>query len=195
MAAATSERRRLPMDTQGLSMQTHFATVTDPRKAWNQDHRLSAILVMALCGIICGADSWVSVAAFAQATLPWFRRFLDPPNGAPSHDTFARVFAALDPTPLPQAFRSWVQAVHVATNGEVVAIDGKVLRGSADKARGPRSGPHGQRRGACQSADAGPAAGRRRRERDDGGSGAARTPGADRRYRHPGRDAPPDRHR
>jgi predicted transposase YbfD/YdcC len=110
------------MDTPGLSIQTHFATVTDPRKAWNQDHRLSDILVMALCGIICGADSWVSVAAFAEAKLPWFRRFLDLPNGAPSYDTFSGVFAALDPTQLQQAFLSWVQAVHVATNGEVVAI-------------------------------------------------------------------------
>ncbi len=124
------------MDTQGLSIQTHFANVTDPRKAWNQDHRLSDILVMALCAIICGADSWVSVAAFAEAKLPWFRRFLDLPNGAPSHDTFSRVFAALDPTQLQQAFLSWVQAVHIATNREVVAIDGKVMRGSADKAWG-----------------------------------------------------------
>lgn len=59
------------MDEQELSIHTHFADVTDPRKAWNQDHRLSDILVMALCGIICGADSWVSVAAFAEAKLPW----------------------------------------------------------------------------------------------------------------------------
>jgi predicted transposase YbfD/YdcC len=136
MAAATSELRRLPIDEQELGIQAHFADVTDPRKAWNQDHRLSDILVMALCGIICGADSWVSVAAFAEAKLPWFRRFLELPNGAPSHDTFSRVFAALDPKQLQQAFLSWVQAVHVATNGEVVAIDGKVMRGSADKAWG-----------------------------------------------------------
>jgi predicted transposase YbfD/YdcC len=136
MAAATNELRRLPMDEQELSIQAHFADVTDPRKAWNQDHRLSDILVMALCGISCGADSWVSVAAFAEAKLAWFRRFLEVPNGTPSHDTFSRVFAALDPTQLQQAFLSWVQAVHVATNGEVVAIDGKVMRGSADKAWG-----------------------------------------------------------
>ena len=88
------------MDEQELSIQAHFADVTDPRKAWNQDHRLSDILVMALCGIICGTDSWGSVAAFAEAKLPWFRRFLELPNGAPSHDTFSWVFAALDPKQL-----------------------------------------------------------------------------------------------
>jgi predicted transposase YbfD/YdcC len=124
------------MEIEGLSIQAHFADVSDPRKAWNQDHRLSDILVMALCGIICGADSWFSVAAFAEAKLPWFRRFLDLPNGTPSHDTFSRVFAALDPEQLQQAFFSWVRAVHVATNGEVVALDGKVMRGSVDSAWG-----------------------------------------------------------
>lgn len=124
------------MEVHGLSIQEHFADVADPRKSWNQDHRLSDILVMALCAIICGADSWFSVATFAEAKLPWFRRFLPLPNGAPSHDTFSRVFAALDPEQLQRSFLSWVQAVHVATNGEVVAIDGKVMRGSADTAWG-----------------------------------------------------------
>jgi len=136
MAAATEMRKELPMELTRLSIQAHFADVRDPRKAWNQDHRLLDILVMALCAIISGADSAVSVATFAQAKLPWFRRFLELPNGAPAHDTFSRVFAALDPAQLQTAFQSWVQAVHVASHGEVVAIDGKVLRGSADKAWG-----------------------------------------------------------
>lgn len=124
------------MDEQGLSIQAHFADVTDPRKASPQDHRLSDMLVMALCGGICGAASWVSVAAFAEATRPWFRRVLALPNGAPAHDTGSRVFAALAPKPLPQAVRAWVQAVHGATNAEVVALDGTVMHGSADKAWG-----------------------------------------------------------
>jgi predicted transposase YbfD/YdcC len=136
MRAASKKRKELPMEREELSIQAHFADVADPRKPWNQDHRLLDILVLALCGIICGADSWFSVATFAQAKLPWFRRFLELPNGAPSHDTFSRVFAALDPEQLRLGFLSWVQAVHVATDGEVVAIDGKVMRGSADTAWG-----------------------------------------------------------
>jgi hypothetical protein len=124
------------METNGLSIQAHFAEVRDPRQAWNQDHRLLDSLVMALWGIICGPTSWGAVATFAQAKAPWFRRVREAPNGAPSHATFSRVVAALDPAHLPQSFRSWVQAVQAATHGEVVVIDGKVLRGSAAKAWG-----------------------------------------------------------
>lgn len=62
-------------------MNAHFAHIPDPRKAWDQDHRLLGLLVMALCTILSGADSAVSVATFAQAKLPWFRRFLELPHG------------------------------------------------------------------------------------------------------------------
>jgi len=115
-------------------------------------------------------------------------------RGAPSRNTFSRVFAALDPTQVQQALLSWVQMVQIATTGgEVVAIDGKVMRGSADKAWGRAAIRIGQRLGEGQPVGAGPAAGRRRLEQADGGSGAARTAGADRLHRPPGREALPDR--
>jgi hypothetical protein len=99
------------MEVHGLSIQEHFANVADPRKSWNQDHRLSDILVMALCAIICGADSWFSVATFAEAKLPWFRRFpmvhrLTTPSRASSrHSTPSNSSAAFCPGCRPSTWQ------------------------------------------------------------------------------------------
>jgi predicted transposase YbfD/YdcC len=113
-----------------------FADLVDPRVERTKRHRLLGIVTVALCGVVCGAESWVEIEAWGEAKLDWLRAFLDLPHGIPSHDTFGRVFAALDPAQFEAAFLGWVQGVATATAGEVVAIDGKTARGAHDRANG-----------------------------------------------------------
>jgi predicted transposase YbfD/YdcC len=94
------------------------------------------ILVIAVCAAICGADSWEDVELFGEAKEKWFKTFLALSNGIPSHDTFGRVFALLDGQQFQACFVQWVRAVAEATQGQVVAIDGKTLRRSHDKGIG-----------------------------------------------------------
>jgi len=114
----------------------HFAQVPDPRLDRTKEHQLLDILTIAICAILCGANDWVGIATFGEARLAWFRTFLDLPNGIPSHDTFGRVFARLDPEVFAQAFLSWTQALRETVLAEVIAIDGKMLRRSQDKGLG-----------------------------------------------------------
>jgi len=90
------------------------------------------IITIAICAIVCGADGWTGVEKFGNAKLAWFKSFLNLPNGIPSHDTFGRVFARLDPEVFQRCFLNWMQAVYKVTSGEVVAVDGKCLRRSYD---------------------------------------------------------------
>jgi len=110
--------------------------VEDPRVDRTRLHRLSDILVITLCAVICGADSWTEIELFGKAKVDWLRTFLELPHGIPSHDTFGRVFSRLDPDQLERCFVSWMQALVQATGGRAVAIDGKSLRHSFDKAHG-----------------------------------------------------------
>jgi hypothetical protein len=102
----------------------HFSTLEDPRIERTKKHSLNDILVIAICGFICGVDGWVDLEFFAKCKEAWFRTFLLLPNGIPSHDTFGRVFAALDPEAFSRCFMTWTEAVREVTDGEVVAIDG-----------------------------------------------------------------------
>ena len=113
-----------------------FARLEDPRMDRTKRHELSDILTIAICAVICGADGWVQVAHFAECKEKWFRTFLDLPNGIPSHDTFGRVFARLDPVAFERCFLEWVAQMAHASQGRLVAIDGKTIRRSLDAANG-----------------------------------------------------------
>jgi predicted transposase YbfD/YdcC len=118
------------------SLRDHFTPLKDPRVERTKLHHLLDILTIAVCGVICGADSWVEIEQFGIAKLPWFRSFLELPNGIPSHDTFGRVFAALDPEQFQACFLAWVQAAAIITDDQIVALDGKTLRRSHDRSNG-----------------------------------------------------------
>jgi predicted transposase YbfD/YdcC len=104
-----------------------FSDIPDPRGC-NIIHKLSDILVLAFCGVICGADGWVEVQTFCNAKLTFFKTFLELPAGIPSHDTFGRVFSVLDPDAFEQRFTAWMKTL--AAGGKLIAIDGKSIRRS-----------------------------------------------------------------
>ena len=111
-----------------------FENLTDPRLERTKRHALLDIIILAVCGTLGGADGWADIERFGRAKLDFFRRFLDLPHGIPSHDTFGRVFARLDPAALLGCIHRWLAALGAAVAGEVVAIDGKTLRRSFDTA-------------------------------------------------------------
>lgn len=110
-----------------------FRDLPDPR-AKNVVHKLHDIVVLAVCGVIAGAGGWVEVEMFANSRLAWFKSFLDLPDGVPSHDTFGRVFAALDPGAFERCFTAWASGVAAASGGRLVSIDGKAIRRSFEHA-------------------------------------------------------------
>jgi predicted transposase YbfD/YdcC len=96
------------------------------------DHRLIDIVMIAICATVANADSWEAIAAFGEEKELWLRQWLALPNGIPSPDTFQRVFAHLDAAAFQQRFRAWVSEVFQLTEGQVIAIDGKMGRGTCD---------------------------------------------------------------
>ena len=109
----------------------HFRSLKDPRVVGRTQHRLIDIIVMALCGVIANCDDWPDIALFARKRESWFRRFLSLPGGVPAHDTFERVFAALDPRAFERCCVAWLQDVARLVGVAHIAIDGKTLCGSA----------------------------------------------------------------
>jgi len=118
-----------------------FVRITDPRSQKSQLHSFATVLTIAVCATISGADSWVAIEGWAKAKAEWLSTFLDLKNGVPSHDTFGRLFAAMDPEEFQRAFISWTESIAESLDGCVVAIDGKTLRRSFDRANG-RSAIH-----------------------------------------------------
>ena len=103
-------------------------TLPDPRVKRTRLHNLEDILAIALCAMLCGAESFEDMEEFGVAKEVWLRRFLELPNGIPSHDTFNRLFSTLNPKVFLTAFMEWTQSVRKAFGSEVVALDGKALR-------------------------------------------------------------------
>jgi predicted transposase YbfD/YdcC len=121
--------------TSSASISECFGGLEDPRR-YNRWHLLLDIMTIAICAVISGADDWVAVEEYGKAKQEWFKGFLELPHGIPSHDTFRRVFARLDAQQFQTCFAEWVRAANKITQGQIVAIDGKKLRRSHDKAIG-----------------------------------------------------------
>ena len=118
-----------------LAVSQYFATVEDPRIDRTKDHALLDIIIITLCAVICGAESWVAVEEFGTTKRAWLETFLDLPHGIPSHDTFGRVFARIDPQQFQHSFMQWVRALQ-QVHGDLIAIDGKTHRGTHDRPNG-----------------------------------------------------------
>lgn len=113
-----------------------FDDLPDPRIDRTKQHRLIDIVTIAICAVLSGADSFVEIATYGRAKEAWLRTVLTLPNGIPSHDTFGRVFAALDPAAVEQRFLSWVQTALAPAAEQVIAVDGKSLRRSHNRGQG-----------------------------------------------------------
>ena len=118
------------------SLMQHFSGLEDPRRPQGRRHNLLDIIAMTICAVVAGAEGWDDVELFGQCKEDWFRTFLELPNGIPCSDTFARVFARLDPDGFRECFAQWVSDIHRLTQGQVVAIDGKAVRRSHDRRAG-----------------------------------------------------------
>jgi len=124
----------MPLPQAPTSLWDCFAEVPDPRRAQGRRHKLRDILAITLCAVVCGADDFAEIEEFGETREAWLRQFLELPHGIPSHDTFGRVFAALDPHSFGRCFMSWVRGVAALREGAIVAIDGKRVRRSYDGA-------------------------------------------------------------
>lgn len=124
------------MSQDEMTLIAHFRNIQDPRVEGRCDHNLIDIIVIAVCAVIAGGETWVDVENFGIAKQEWLGSFLELPNGIPSHDTFGRFFAVLDAEAFQTSFRRWVEDVFRVTKGQVIAIDGKTVRRSHDKSIG-----------------------------------------------------------
>jgi len=115
------------------SLVAHFGSLPDPRLNRTKDHDLIDILVIAVCTLLCGGETFNDMEDFGRAKQDWFKTFLGLRNGIPSHDTFNRLFAALDPKAFLDCFLRWTQTLRQAVPQEIVALDGKALRRALDK--------------------------------------------------------------
>ncbi len=115
------------------TIEQHFSEIEDPRVERTKRHLLIDLITLTLCAVIGGAETWEDIELYGNCKYKWFKKFLKLPNGIPSHDTFNRVFARLDPEQFQKCFLNWVKSISSLVEGEIVAIDGKTLRHSYDK--------------------------------------------------------------
>ena len=118
----------------------HFKGIPDPRVERTKDHLLEDIIFITVAAVICGSDTWNDMESYGTANESWLREYLQLPNGIPSHDTFNRVFCMIDSTEMERCFLNWVKEVVELTQGEVISIDGKTVRGA--KKNGSKSLVH-----------------------------------------------------
>jgi predicted transposase YbfD/YdcC len=115
----------------------HFQDMKDPRiNNHNYRHELMDILVITILGMICGADVWTEICEFAEAKEEWLKTFLKLPHGIPSHDTLGRVFSLLNPEVFEECFLNWINSLAIDVEKEIIAIDGKTLKGSHHRRKG-----------------------------------------------------------
>lgn len=130
MSAQTIEAATL------AALEEYFASLPDPRVARCRRHKLLDLVTIAICALLCGGEGFTDMEEFGHSRREWLETFLELPAGIPSHDTFGRLFARLDPQEFAACFAHWVQDSVQPLAGAVVAIDGKRLRRSYDAARG-----------------------------------------------------------
>lgn len=118
-----------------VRMEEHFTELTDPRRR-EVTYPLLNVVVIAVCGVICGADDFVAIAKWGRTKRDWLAKFLDLSAGIPSHDRFNAILAALKPAEFEKCLLSWITALHEISDGQIVAVDGKTLRRSFDAASG-----------------------------------------------------------
>ena len=99
-----------------IAITDYFSEREDPRVERTKEHQLIDILTIAVCAVICGADTWVAIEAFGHSKYKWLKKFLKLPNGIPSHDTFSRVFAQIDSTQFQDGFLKWVKSINKITS-------------------------------------------------------------------------------
>jgi predicted transposase YbfD/YdcC len=128
---------RMKTNSSSPQLKDHFVTIAEPRTGPAQLHELLDILMIAICARLCGADSFTDIALWGRCQQDWLKTWLSLPHGIPSHDTFNRVFGLIKPAEFAACFQSWTEALRQTVAGEVIAIDGKTLRGSRSKTQGP----------------------------------------------------------
>ena len=135
--AVTSQQKQtdlLPsMNLLNTSFLEHFTNLKDPRIERSKEHLLKDIVAIAILAILSGADGWVAIEAYGNAKYEWLKSFLELPNGIPSHDTFSRVFARIEPQQFQECFLSWVNAIVGELELNVITIDGKTMKQSYDR--------------------------------------------------------------
>jgi len=117
-----------------------FGSIEDPRSHINQLHNLVDILLVGIISVICGAETWKQMIEFASSKEEFLRKFLELPNGIPSEDTINRVFSSIDSSQFETCFIDWVNSISNLLKGQVIAIDGKTIRGA--KSKGKKSPVH-----------------------------------------------------
>ncbi|MBK6524017.1 MAG: ISAs1 family transposase [Sphingobacteriaceae bacterium] len=117
-----------------------FGGIEDPRSHINQLHNLDDILLIGIISVICGAETWKQMVEFAVSKEEFLRKFLELPNGIPSDDTINRVFSSIDSSQFESRFIEWVNSISTLSKGQVIAIDGKTIRGA--KEHGKKSPIH-----------------------------------------------------
>src|ERR687884_1779185 len=116
------------------SIVEHFQTLEDPRIERTKKHPLLDILVIALCTLLTGGEGFQDMELCSKSKQVWLQTFLALPHGIPSHDTFGRVFARLNPQRFRECFLSWTRAVAQLTQGTLISLDGKTVKASFDRA-------------------------------------------------------------
>jgi hypothetical protein len=111
---------------------SYFSNLRDPRRDRTKEHLLEDIIFITIAAVICGSEIWNDIENYGKSKETWLRQYLSLPNGIPSHDTFNRFFSALDPELFEETFLAWIASISKLTEGDVVSLDGKTMRGTRE---------------------------------------------------------------